>query len=227
MVDRNYQKLRNLDDERKMDRLESWGAIENASGFDVAEHIPGTLPEKMIYQHLVRLGVRFQFQYHAHENFNTYYPESNWTPDFILPDYNDTLIEVYGTYWHSIRRDRDQIKKAYWLMQGYAIVENGVELYPNGPWRGGKVIIWWDYEIYRNIAGLFARDLPNVIANRIKGAADELLIDAEKQFKKMESQTARLRRAKKKPRIVQQTSKIKKLKKKIYGQTPVSIQRRG
>lgn len=227
MPDRNYQKLKHLEDGRKLANLEAIHEIEEQSGFNIADFIPGTVPEKMVYQHLVRLRVRFQFQYHATENFMTYYPESNWQPDFILPDYHDTIIEVYGTYWHTLSRNKDQLKKAYWLMQGYAIVEQGVVTYPTGNWRGGKVVIWWDYEIYHNLGALFARDLPEVLTNRIKGTADPLLIDAEKQFKKMEAQVARMSEARRFPKYKPRTSSVRKLRKRIYGQTPTGIKKRG
>ena len=89
--------------------------------FLAPDNIPGTVPEKMVYDYLSRLRIKFDFQYHLPENAKTKYTESDWIPDFLLPDFSNTLIETYGTYWHTISRVSDQIKKVYWQNMGCTI----------------------------------------------------------------------------------------------------------
>ena len=161
----------------------------------ITPDIPGTLPEKMVYDYLQRLGVRTQFQYHMAENYSTMNPESTWIPDFILPDYN-IIIEIYGHYWHSIPRtsSKDAVKKLWFMNSGYSITEYGVQTLPSlNKWSGGKLVVWWDYEIYSNLGFLFARDLPEIaFGAEIKGEMDPFIQDKNKAAWKKETQRARL-----------------------------------
>jgi len=215
-----YKKLRSLEDERRLDVLEAVSEIDINSRFDMTADIPGTIPEKIIYNYLLRLGISFNFQYHMPENYGTANPESDWVPDFILPDYNNTLIEVYGTYWHTMSREKDQLKKVYWLIAGYTIIERGIPLYPTGPSNGGAVVIWWEDEIYFNLDGIVQRDIPEILNNRIAGTPGQYLLDSVKEFEDMEKMRSRLAVAKVVPQLKPENPRIKKLRRKYYGKIP-------
>ena len=214
----SYQKLVDLSDERKLDRSEALFNVKASTEFmDTTGEIPGTVPEKIIYNYLVKLRINFEFQYHMPENLVTANPESDWVPDFLLPDYNDSLIEVYGTYWHTLKRESDQIKKAYWLVMGYAVVEKGITTYPStGYTNGGKVVIWWDHEIYYGLDQLVSRDFPELLEHRNIGQPAPYVLDAEKEFLKLETMRARLKISRVKPKIHPAKTRIKKLRKR-YG----------
>lgn len=215
---RKYKNLVNLEDERRMQERAAIVKIDRTTKFhDITGDIPGTVPEKIIYNYLVKLKVNFNFQYHYPENWDTSNQESLWIPDFGLPDYNNSLIEVYGTYWHTISRDSDQLKKAYWLADGYTVIEQGVPLHPSGKSNGGKVVIWWDTEIYRGIDFLFARDFPEIYEGHIRGTVAPNVLDVDKEFLKLKSMRASIAARKRKPKFVPPTPKIKTIKKKIYG----------
>lgn len=214
---RNYKRLVDLEDERGMQERDAILKIKRTSKFhDITADIPGTAPEKIVYNYLVKLKVNFKFQYHYPENWDTSNQESLWIPDFILPDYNNSFIEVYGTYWHTMKRDSDQLKKAYWLMDGYTIVEQGVPMFPSNKTNGGKAIIWWESEIYRGIDFLFSRDLPEIFMSHVKGAAAPGVEDIDKEFLKIKSMRASIAARKRKPKYVPPVSRIKKLKRRIY-----------
>lgn len=214
---RQYKKLVNLEDERRVQERDAIIKLDKASRFhDPSHDVPGTRPEKIVYNTLMALRVNFEFQYHYPENWDTSNQESLWIPDFMLPDYNQSLIEVYGTYWHTINRDRDQLKKAYWLADGYTVIEQGIPLAPSGKSNGGKVCIWWETEIYTNIDFLFARDLPEIFQRHIKGAAAEEIRDVDKEFQKLKSMRASISARKREPKFVPSVPKIKKIRQKIY-----------
>ncbi len=215
---RQYKTLVNLEDERGLQEREAILKIDRTTKFhDITGDVPGTNPEKIVYNYLVKLKVNFEYQYHYPENWDTSNQESLWIPDFMLPDYNQSIIEVYGTYWHTINRDNDQLKKAYWLADGYTVIEQGVPLMPSGKTNGGKVVIWWEYEIYQGIDFLFARDFPEVFMRHIKGAAAPSILDVDKEFLKLKSMRASIAARKRKPQFKPATPKIKQIKKRIYG----------
>lgn len=187
------------------------GAYQELS-LDATAWIPGTAPEKMIYNYLLKLGIAFEFQYHFEDNFSTQYPEDTWIPDFKLPDYN-IKIEVYGNYWHSLPKTSasDANKKAYWLLAGYEVVENGITAYPSAQLKIGKVVIWWENEIYANLSDLFLRDMSEVLGNIKKGNPAELNFDAQAEFdKRYKSEAARLAN-KLRPKIKTPAQQYKKL----------------
>lgn len=215
-----YKRLRNLEDERGMQERDAIIKLKKTSRFhDQIADVPGTRPEKIVYNTLVGLKVNFEYQYHYPENWDTSNQESSWVPDFMLTDYHQSLIEVYGTYWHTINRDRDQLKKAYWLADGYTIIEQGIPLHPAGKSNGGKVVIWWEYEIYQGIDFLFARDFPEIFMSHIKGAAAPNILDIDKEFLKLKSMRASIAARKREPKFIQPTPKIKKIRQKIYDRT--------
>jgi hypothetical protein len=217
---RTYKRPKNLSDERGLQQRDVIAEVDSWSFFDITGQVPGTVPEKMVYNHLVRLRVNFNFQYHMPDNPGTYNPEDVWIPDFELPDCN-IYIEVFGTYWHTMNRDSDQLKKAYWLMAGYTIYEGGVPTIPNGNPNGGKVVIWWDTEIYGGVARLFARDIPEVFERRIPGTVGPEIRDSEAEFRKIEAMRARLAARKREPKIHPALTRHKKLRNSIYGKKKI------
>ena len=93
---------------------------------------PGTIIEKIVFRALVEKRVTFYF--------GPYWGDMPFTdavehlrPDFILPEYR-IIIEVYGTYWHSISgsAERDATRAALYTAAGY------------------DFYIIWDYECYAN-----------------------------------------------------------------------------
>jgi hypothetical protein len=136
-----------------------------AKTFDVISEIPGTVSEKKVYQMLVRLGVRFQFKYNWMENFQTNFKESSLVPSFILPDIQDSVIEVMPPYTlglHNVGMDGENMKRQYALIMGYTIIQYGIPLIPAGNVTGAKYVIWTEDEIRQDIDNLFQRDLPEV-----------------------------------------------------------------
>lgn len=213
-----YAKLQALEDERRLGQLEALSGAFDRSHFDPTSEIPGTGPEKMIYNYLVKLGVRFEFQYHMLDLPSTAFPEDIWIPDFQLPDYN-ILIEVYGAYWHSIplRREGDQLKKAYWLNSGYSVSEYGIPLYPEGGPSSGKAVIWWDWEITFNLDHLFSRDLPELLSpDRIKGEPEEYILNAEEEKKRMRAQRAAMAVARIRPKVFPETRRQRRVRKRLF-----------
>jgi len=213
----DYKKLRALEDERKLMVLDATTAIKDRANYDPTSEIPGTGPEKLVYNYLVKLGVKFEFQYHMQDLPSTAFPEDVWIPDFILPDYN-IMIEVYGAYWHSLpqRREGDQLKKVYWLQSGYTVYESGIPMQPTGGPGIGKAVIWWDWEIYLNLDQLFSRDLPEIFETRIQGEPEEFLQDAKKERLAMAGRIAAMKRAKLRPRINPMDKRIRKLRRKLF-----------
>jgi len=213
-----YKNLVNLEDERAVQEREYIIRTDKMTGFyDKTGEVPGTIPEKIVYNYLTKLKVRFEFQYHYPENWDTSNQEGIWIPDFMLPDYRKTLIEVYGTYWHTTNRDNDQIKKAYWLADGYTVIEKGVPIIPTGKVNGRKVVIWWENDIYMGIDFLFTRDLPEIFQAHIKGAAAPEIRDVPTEFNKLKSMRASIAARKREPKFITPVPKIQKLVQKIYG----------
>jgi len=95
----DYMSLNSLEDERKLGQLDAVSQAYDNSHWDPTSEIPGTGPEKLIYNYLIKIGISFSFQYHMLDLPSTAFPEDIWIPDFQLRDYN-TMIEVYGAYWH-------------------------------------------------------------------------------------------------------------------------------
>jgi len=209
-----YKDLTALEDARTLAKLEAVVDNKGRNDFSITENIPGTVPEKMVYDYLTRLKINFEFQYHMPENYGTLNTESVWIPDFMLPDYGKTIIEVYGTYWHMLRRNKDQIKKIYWLAAGYTVIEKGIPLNPSGPSNGGKVLVWWENEIYNSLGQLFNRDIPEVFTSYKEGEAGTYNLDPIAEFKKINAMRKRLAAQRVRPKYVSPVPKIKKFKRK-------------
>ena len=164
----------------------------------------GTKPELIVYQYLLSLGIRFQYQYFLADNPQTFRPESVWKPDFMLPDYN-VIIEVYGEYWHSLPQNRedDELKRKYALLNGYVVLREGIAEWPSDRnWNGGKYVIWWESEIYQDIAGLFARDLPEIAFAPVKRGVPDIMLERWETLKiKQEKALAKTRAAKMVPKV--------------------------
>ena len=192
---------------------------------DATAWIPGTAPEKMVYNYLTKLEVAFDFQYHYEDNPNTAYPEDTWIPDFKLSEYG-IKIEVYGNYWHSLPKTsaKDSLKKAYWLTAGWEVVQNGIATTPSGGNRVGKVIIWWENEIYAGLADLFMRDMPEVLVHTKRGTVSESNFDAkiefEKRFKSEAARTSRKLRPKIKNPYLDYKKLVTRVTKDIYDLRP-------
>ena len=196
--------------------------------YDLTSYIAGTLPEKIVLNHLVSLQVNFNFQYHYNNNYTTAYPEEVWVADFYLEDYN-IYIEIYGQYWHSAGStvQNDLTKKAYWLNSGYEIFEKGSSLKPSGQATVGKVLIWWEEEVYEGVAQLFARDIPELVSHRIPGKMKEIPfnLSEEWQSKKQKQDSTNLKKMVPKISVPMKdffTLKNKVLTNKIYGSGKIS-----
>lgn len=194
-----YSSLKGLNDERKYSKFGAQQTIITNARTTISGEIPGTIPEKIVYDYLLRLRINFQYQYHAPENKETYMRESDFIPEFILPDYN-VIIEVFGLYYHSQNKGSDDIRKMYYDAAGYAIIEKGIPSYPAGRWHGGKVVIWWENEIYYGLDHLFSRDLPEINEMRIRGKVAENVQDIPKAFLNLERMRAKLTESKIKPK---------------------------
>jgi len=187
-----YRRLRALEERRynNFDYINTQIKSKEFAWSSITPNIPGSVPEKMIYDYLVKLGLHFQFQYHLKDEPETYTAENRWIPDFILPEY-DVIIEVYGVYWHSMpeTEDKDQIKALYMLNKGYTRYMRGIPIYPTGGYQGKRLIVWTDMEIYLGVAQLFARDLPDIIFSPIRrGMPDQYLKDKEAELLRIERQ---------------------------------------
>lgn len=101
---------------------------------DPFPEVHGTLPEKMVYGELTRLGIPFYFL----NDVNIQIPDldlNEWfQADFIIPDAK-IIIEVQGSYWHSMEKtiQADAYKFALYETQGY------------------KPLAWWDFDIYARL----------------------------------------------------------------------------
>lgn len=199
----SYRKLAALEDARKLEQLTAIENLKVRAFPDPTADIPATGPEKMVYNYLVSLAIRFQFQYHEEGMDSTAFPEEVWVPDFTLPDYN-TRIQVFGMYWHSLarRRESDMRSMYYNLFAGRMVVERGIPLMPSGGGFDGKYIIWWEDEIYMNLGFLFTRDLPELFSeDRISGHPEQYILDRKEVIRQQEFRRAAMVGVRLKPRI--------------------------
>lgn len=110
------------------------------AGFiDPFPEIHGTLPEKMVYAELSRRNIPFLFLNDIRFQIPEIEFDKFYQADFVLPQYK-IIIEVQGAYWHSMEKtiESDAFKFSIYEISGYTI------------------LTWWDYDIYANLAGLFA-----------------------------------------------------------------------
>lgn len=103
--------------------------------------VHGTLPEKMVYAELTRLGIPFLFLNDLRFTLPDIGFDKYYQADFVLPDLR-LIIEVQGSYWHSMEKtiEADAFKFAIYEMVGY------------------KVLAWWDYDIISRLHDLIAAE---------------------------------------------------------------------
>lgn len=181
-----YENLMGLEEERFPFNPRS--PLATPRLFDPTSDVPAVDIEKMVYNLLVKLRVRFQFQYNWFESKLTSFKESGLKPDFILPDFGDTIIEIFPTYFHRSTEDRDADlkKKAYALMFGYTVIENGIPQPPSGPVTlNSKYVIWWENDVRSDLDHIMQRDLPEVLIAPKYGDPDEILFDKQYALDKM------------------------------------------
>ena len=214
----DWKKVQALDEPHKLAQLQ---AIENigvaANTPDMTALVPGTGPEKLVFNYLVRLGVRFQFQYHMEDFESTSFNEEIFIPDFYLPDWNIT-IEVYGYYWHSLprRRESDIKKVARMLHEGRMVLERGIGA-PSGGSVAGLYVIWWEDEIYQDLPHLFARDLPELFSADIARGRPALEIrDREEVLRQQRAQRAAMIAARLRPKVHPFERRINRLRAKRF-----------
>lgn len=208
--------MKALEDMQQLEKLSAFESMTFTVVLNSSAEIPGTGPEKMVYEYLKRLRVRFQFQYHESDIESTSFPEDVYIPDFILPDYN-SRIAVHGTYWHSLpeRREKDMIKMARNLYAGRVVIEHGIPLEPSMGGASGKYIIWWEDEIYYDLDHLFTRDFPELFSpDRIRGQAEVYLEDRDSVLNKMRAQKAGMISRRMKPKVHPITKFHRRLRKR-------------
>ena len=211
-----YKQLSALEEER-YDDLRFLSALNSSkvqrSYLDPAGEIPGTLPEKLVYDYLVKLGVPFLFQNSLQDFEATAWPEDIITPDFQLPDYG-IIIEVFGQYWHSLleRREKDQEKMAYLQFYGYTTYEQGRPLLPEAPQQGKKLVIWWEDEIYSSLDYLFRRYVPELLWDvKYKGGPGEAVYDQKEEDIRKERFIAAMVRRRMRPTMAPYEKRIQSI----------------
>lgn len=108
------------------------------SWVDPFPEVHGTLPEKMVYAELTRMGIPFYFL----NDFRYSIPEIDFSQeyqaDFVIPSLK-IIIEVQGAYWHSKPEtlESDAFKFAVYEATGW------------------KPLAWWDYDIINDVRALF------------------------------------------------------------------------
>ena len=232
----SFRKVQALDNPRKLEQLTALEGLKQNSFTDYAAAIPATKPEKLVYNYLVHLGVRFYFQFFASDIQTTSYPEDVFRPDFYIPAIN-SYIEVFGTYWHSAplgtlwqlysaKREKDFKKLARYMLSGKVIIEHGIpQMIPNGGGNNGKCVIWWEEEIYFDIGHLFARDFPELLTGNVaRGKPEEFILDRERELEKKRSLKARMEASKLRPRLsgyVLSERRLKRRNKSLFKQYPL------
>lgn len=113
---------------------------------DPFPEVHGTLPEKMVYAELTRMGIPFYFL----NDFRYSIPEINFSQeyqaDFVIPSLK-IIIEVQGAFWHS----KPQVLEADAFK--FAVYEA----------TGWKALAWWDYDIINDVRALFF-SVPELVA---------------------------------------------------------------
>ena len=100
--------------------------------------IPGTEPEKRIFEQLMRLGLYFVFQGDTkdlrEQEEGLLLHNRDFKPDFILPEYK-VIIDPFGIYHHTLK---EAIKRDFW--KGVVYSGAGYSFYH--PWWGDKGWEW-------------------------------------------------------------------------------------
>ena len=101
----------------------------------------GTLPEKLVYAALTRMGIPFYYL----NDISFSDPEidffKEYQADFIIPSVK-VIIEVQGSYWHSkpAAIEADSYKLAVYESFGY------------------KALAWWDFDIFDHLDMLISSE---------------------------------------------------------------------
>ncbi len=106
---------------------------------DPYPEVHGTLPEKMVYAELSRLGIPFLFLNDLRFKIPEIKFDKYYQADFVIPSIK-LIIEVQGAFWHSKPKtiEGDAFK--------FAVYET----------LGWKVLAWWDYDIIARLHDLVA-----------------------------------------------------------------------
>lgn len=123
-------KRRLLTDDRPIQKIDrQW--------VDPFPEVHGTLPEKMVYAELTRLGIPFLFLNDIRFTIPELQFDQWYQADFVIPSIK-LIIEVQGAYWHSKPEviQSDSFKFAVYQATGWS------------------VRAWWDYEILSDLHSL-------------------------------------------------------------------------
>lgn len=117
----------------------------------------GTLPEKILYWALSERNIPFYYLNDIRFQFPEINFDKTFQADFILPTLN-IIIEVNGSYWHSMAKtiDEDAFKYAIYQQAGY------------------KILPWWDFDIINDVNLLFLADPQLAKFNVIQNKSSEL-----------------------------------------------------
>jgi hypothetical protein len=134
--------------------------IHGAAGWvDPFPEIHGTLPEKMVYAELSRLGIPFLFLNDIRFQIPDLEFDKKYQADFVFPDVK-LIIEVQGAYFHSMQKtiEADAFKFAVYEVTGWT------------------ARAWWDYDILSDLQNLVANEplLRSLIRPNQLGRSSEL-----------------------------------------------------
>lgn len=134
------------DTQRRLDTFGRPRRIKKDQWVDLFPEIHGTVPEKMVYAELTRLGIPFLFL----NDMRFQIPEIDfdkwYQADFVIPSIK-MIIEVQGAYWHS---------KA-------ATIEEDAYKFAIYQTTGWTAVAWWDYDIIDRLHELVA-ETPQLLA---------------------------------------------------------------
>lgn len=128
---RRFDRVRKpLDTKTALERSKRYQVRRIGAFVDQFPQIHGTVPEKMVYAALSRLGIEFYFL----NDIRLVVPEIEfdrfYQADFIIPSAK-IIIEVQGAHWHSTPQaiEADSFKFALYQLNGW------------------KPVAFWDYDI--------------------------------------------------------------------------------
>ncbi len=126
---------------------------------DPFPEVHGTVPEKMVYAELSRLGIPFLFLNDIRFQIPDLEFDKKYQADFVFPDVK-LIIEVQGAYFHSMQKsiESDAFKFAVYEVTGWT------------------ARAWWDYDILSDIQNLVANEplLRALIGTSKTGGRSEL-----------------------------------------------------
>lgn len=122
---------------KRVERFDRYQIRRAYKWVDPFPEIHGTLPEKMVYAELTRLGIPFLFLNDIRFTIPEIGFDKWYQADFVIPSAK-LIIEVQGAYWHSMDKtvQADAFKFAIYETKGY------------------KVLAWWDYDIIARLHDL-------------------------------------------------------------------------